>query len=443
MSIQRFQTILKTFLDSPVGTKDSSQFINTLTNEYDILMRFGFQTTNPQIRVVRGNTELMKTLLKQQLASNLISTKPIKLVERLGVGMRGYWQGAQLTVGIPPIIPAPGGISNITTNSVLVTNTGVFKFPSKQLPVSGAGSFISQLVLGIRQHIRTISGLYFTTTLYPAVPTPFAAPGVVPWSGYSVSGVTTSGITSVDIDEFIDEIRENLENERSGTVVPSYGGGGNDGSTDEGGDKRPTPQPPSGGTQVLVMFSDSTMRNSGTSTGALDININGTWYNYSTSFSPDVSLNVVGKGVVINTSTPIRSFALRPSQLRKNGLNNDCFGFATIKTQQKNSRFNPYNVTTNRGSINFWAKSFNGGQLRTRDSKNYLIDTEHPDYRQSDPFYAQTLPSSWSNSGKFMIWVDGVGQNHKGYTVNNNRLLSPRRPGLYPTGRTQALSSCS
>lgn len=184
MSVQRFKKSITSFTDSPKGIQNSSQFVNKLVFEYDMLVRLGFETTNPQISVISGNTELMRTLLTQQLISNKTATKPIKLVERIGIAIKGYWIGAQLSPFPPPIIPAPGGLTNVVTNSTLVTNTGVFKFPQPQFPVNKSSIFIDQLVLGIRQHLLTISGLYFTTTLYP--PTSFPAPGIVPWTGYSI-----------------------------------------------------------------------------------------------------------------------------------------------------------------------------------------------------------------------------------------------------------------
>lgn len=199
----------------------------------------------------------------------------------------------------------------------------------------------------------------------------------------------------------------------------------------------PPPPPPSGGsTTILVMFSPNTLANSGTSTGAVDVNVNGTWYYFSSSYAPTASLYGVGTGVVININAPLTYFALNPNQIRTSGLNNDCYGLTTIKMMKKHPEFNPNHVNGDPGSVSYWASSHNSkGQLFERGSINYMLDEQNP------TFYQQQVPADWSNSGKFMFWIEGVGVNHTNYNTNINPLLGV--PGLYPTGRTLALPACN
>ena len=188
----------------------------------------------------------------------------------------------------------------------------------------------------------------------------------------------------------------------------------------------PPPTPPKDGIQLLVMFSPSTLVNSGTPTGAVDLNVNGTWYNFSKDFQPTSFLQGVGEGVVLNVPNPITYLALRQNQIRKSGLNNDCYGFTTLKFMQKHPDFKPNNVSPTHGDPSYWADSHNGkGQLVERGSINYLLDVDNP------TFYQQQIPADWSDSKKFMVWIDGVGVNHQGYS------------GLRKTGRKTPLPTCS
>jgi len=196
----------------------------------------------------------------------------------------------------------------------------------------------------------------------------------------------------------------------------------------------PPPPPGSGNTTLLIMFSPATLANSGTATGAVDVNVNGTWYNFSSSFPVNSSLADVGHGVVLQIDAPVIYLAVRPEQVRKAGLNNDCYGFTTLKLMQKHPDFNAFSINGDPNSPSFWAGTYDGaGELVERGSVNYLVDKSDPN------FFQRYLPNSWTSSGKFMLWVDGVGVNHGGY-LNFNTLLGA--PGLFPTGRTTALPGC-
>ena len=215
-------------------------------------------------------------------------------------------------------------------------------------------------------------------------------------------------------------------------------GGSDDGGSDDGGGSTPPPPsdpPPPGSTTVLIMFSPASLENSDTPTGAVDVNVNGTWHNFSSSFSPNSFHSSIGQGVVLHVDERVTHIEVRQSQIRKRGLNNDCYGFTTLKMMQKHPDFNAYNINSNPNSPSYWAASYDGrGRLVERGSVNYLVD------EQSASFYRQNI-TRMTESGKFMLWVTGVGEDHGGY-LNPNSLLDGA-PGLYPTGRTTALPACS
>lgn len=185
MSISVFQQNLTTFLDDPSKTESSDQFAEFLTQEYDTLIKSGFQIL-AGVGILSANPSGMESVLKLTLKATLNSTtSPTPIIQDLGQGILAYWSGAKLVVGPPPLPPAPGSLSNVSSVLNPVLNVGTWASPP-QTPLPETTPFVTQFVTAITSHLATISGLYNTISLYPAVPAPLPGPGLLPWVGYTV-----------------------------------------------------------------------------------------------------------------------------------------------------------------------------------------------------------------------------------------------------------------
>jgi hypothetical protein len=186
MSISAFKANLTNYLNKPENVKDSDDFATFLTREYDTLIKSGFQTIN-SIPIMTSNVSGMESNIKSVLKATLnVTVSPTPIIQNLGPGFITYWTGAQLLAGPPPIIPAIGAVSNVSSVSNPVLNPGTWVVPSPQAPSDSVNPFVSVLISTIQTHLTTISGLYNTLSIYPAPPGAPPAPGVLPWVGYTV-----------------------------------------------------------------------------------------------------------------------------------------------------------------------------------------------------------------------------------------------------------------
>jgi hypothetical protein len=163
--------------------------------EYDSAIKRGKSVVNLET-IQQGNKSILETLFKVALLQGL-STQPgqsFSLVSEFGNGVKAYWAGAQMSPFPIPLIPAPGSIQNIVVNSNLVTNPGTWPPQPPIPPNNNTGIIVDQFILAATIHLTTVSGLIQTTSLYPAVPAPAPAPGVIPWVGYIVPPATPSVI---------------------------------------------------------------------------------------------------------------------------------------------------------------------------------------------------------------------------------------------------------
>jgi hypothetical protein len=182
MSWQLFKSTLLPVMESKVFGNDISSFSKTFTNAYDIAIRTGGDTIN-RIPVMNGNVLIMESTLTSLLLQTQLSNT-IGFLDVIGPAIISYWSGAQMMRFPPPIIPAIGAISNITTTSGLVISPGVWT--SIPVPPSQSSEpFINSFITSAKIHLTTVSGMYVVISQYPP-PTP-PAPGIVMWSGYSVS----------------------------------------------------------------------------------------------------------------------------------------------------------------------------------------------------------------------------------------------------------------
>jgi hypothetical protein len=162
-------------------------------DEYDAAIKRGKDLVNLE-SIQTGNKSIMETLFKVALLNGLSAQpgQPFSLVSEFGNGVKAYWAGAQMSPFPIPLIPAPGSIQNIAVNSNIVTNPGTWPPQPPILPNDNSGLIVDQFILAATIHLSTISGIIQTTSLYPAVPTPTPAPGVIPWVGYLVPPATPS-----------------------------------------------------------------------------------------------------------------------------------------------------------------------------------------------------------------------------------------------------------
>lgn len=186
MSISVFKTNLTNYLNKPENVKDSDDFASFLTKEYDTLIKSGFQTIN-NIPIQTANPSGMENLIKSVLKATLnVTVSPTPIIQNLGPGFITYWTGALLLSGPPPIIPAIGAVSNVSSTVNPVLNPGTWVVSAPQSPSDTVNPFVSVLIATIQQHLTTISGLYNTLSIYPLPPAAPPAPGVLPWIGFTV-----------------------------------------------------------------------------------------------------------------------------------------------------------------------------------------------------------------------------------------------------------------
>lgn len=181
-----------------------SGFANYLALEYENALRRGGDTLNG-VPILKGNRQLFVSILLAGLTKgqNTINDS-FNILDDLSKAIKVYWTGAILAslpnpqikpAGWPMTIPAPGSILNITSGPTqnIVSNSGQPNpNPSKIEPTDkfsqSSNVFCDPFVNLAKQHLNTVSGVLSTTSLYPAIPSPIPAPGVIIWSGYSVMG---------------------------------------------------------------------------------------------------------------------------------------------------------------------------------------------------------------------------------------------------------------
>lgn len=68
-------------------------------------------------------------------------------------------------------------------------------------PTNNTSAIIDDFINYATQHLTTVSGVINTISLYPAVPTPVPGPGVISWTGYTVTpSVPTPPFPTADFD---------------------------------------------------------------------------------------------------------------------------------------------------------------------------------------------------------------------------------------------------
>jgi surface antigen len=192
MSWATFKSNILDKANSPENI-DSIEFVaNLWATEYDKAIKAGKDLLH-MVSLQNGNTAVMENLFKIALYQGQASNSPaFSLVTEFGKGVQAYWAGGIMNNYPIPIIPAPGSVQNIAVISNLVTSPGVWTPQPPIRPTDNTGLIVDQFILAATIHLTTVAGVVQTTSLYPAVPSPIPAPGILPWTGYMVPPSTPS-----------------------------------------------------------------------------------------------------------------------------------------------------------------------------------------------------------------------------------------------------------
>jgi hypothetical protein len=192
--------------------KSTNEFADFFTQKYDQCMKRGLDVTT-QNTVIKGNTELMRsTILYALEAGKNAKTSAFynQSIALLGKGAVAYWTGAELGK-IPPLIPAPGTILNLSVVSNTVTNPGVWpEVPIPVMPSKSNNPYLDVFILQSTIHLQTVSGFCNTISQYPPPATP--GPAILPWAGFNVPPEKGQ-------ENFLEEIEEELLEEEQDPIV--------------------------------------------------------------------------------------------------------------------------------------------------------------------------------------------------------------------------------
>lgn len=196
MSWNLFKVNMLLYMNNPIGIVTPIQFATKLATEYDSCMRRGGQLIGKE-SVLFGNLPLMLTLVTVAQAKAITKTQPGKhsFLTDIGKAVEGYWTAATLQPFPIYPIPAPGSIQNLIINSAMVTNPGKWGTVPFEIPTKSCLTFIEAFVMFAKIHLFQVQGMFMTTSLYPSVPSPIPAPGVVNWQAYTIPDVPMFGIS--------------------------------------------------------------------------------------------------------------------------------------------------------------------------------------------------------------------------------------------------------
>lgn len=200
MSFAIFKQNMLSYMQNQGGINSYRDFAKKFVTEYDLAVRRGFQTIN-NIPLSVDNKVSMEQLANLACSTSLTKKGPDQhtFIDDLGKAVIGYWTGASLITGVPPIIPAIGSFLNITSVYATVTKPGIFPVVGPIPPTNDTNVFLDRLIGAMQQHATTIEGLYMTISLYPGFPLVPPAPGILFWTGWTIPPAKPSA-PSTDID---------------------------------------------------------------------------------------------------------------------------------------------------------------------------------------------------------------------------------------------------
>lgn len=192
--------------------KSTDEFADFFTQKYDQCMRRGLDSTTGNT-VIKGNTELMRSTILYALEVGRNSKTEVfynQSIALLGKGAVAYWTGAELGK-IPPVIPAPGTILNLSVVSNTVTNPGIWpEVPLPVIPTKSNNPYLDAFIIQSTIHLTTISGFCNTISQYPPIAPP--GPAILPWAGFTIP-------PSKGQENFLEQIEQELQEEQDPIVV--------------------------------------------------------------------------------------------------------------------------------------------------------------------------------------------------------------------------------
>jgi LAS superfamily LD-carboxypeptidase LdcB len=184
--------------------KSTDEFADFFTQKYDQCMKRGLDLVTGNT-VIKGNTELMRSTVLYALEvgkNSKTETFYNQSIALLGKGAVMYWTGAELGK-IPPAIPAPGTILNLSVISNTVTNPGVWpEAPIPVIPTKSNNPYLDAFIIQSTIHLTTISGFCNTISQYPPIAPP--GPAFLPFTGFNIP-------PSKGQENFLEQIEQELE----------------------------------------------------------------------------------------------------------------------------------------------------------------------------------------------------------------------------------------
>lgn len=205
MSWSIFRNNVLRVMQNQSSIQNADQIARLLAKEYDLAVKRGRDLLNG-VSLANGNVTVAESFFNVAFKRGLLDFNgTFSLTSELGRGVVAYWQGARMSQIPIPLIPAIGSIQNIQVNQNIVANPGIFPTYPPIKPTKSVEMFVDQFILASIIHLLTVSGVIQTTSLYPSVPTPVPALGVIFWRAYIV-GLPTVGLPDSDSNTTNDEL---------------------------------------------------------------------------------------------------------------------------------------------------------------------------------------------------------------------------------------------
>lgn len=186
MSFSLFKNSMLFYMGNQEGIQEYQDFTEYFIQEYDSLIKRGFQSFN-NVRIQKGGTDLAELNANIACQTALSVTEgPHTFLDDIGDAIIAYWQTAQLSLSTPPTIPAVGAITNLQLTGAIITDPGKITPPGPLQPTDDSEIFVDKLVNMIKFHLFTIKGTYYTLSLYPTFPPAPPAPGTLNFTGWTI-----------------------------------------------------------------------------------------------------------------------------------------------------------------------------------------------------------------------------------------------------------------
>lgn len=191
MSWNTFKGMMKPYMDNPSSVVSKEQFAKQFTLAYDTAIRTGSVSIRGfsgfPLPVSKGNTEIMETLMISACAIAQTKTQSGQhtWLKDIGMAIKGYWTGVQLTP-VPPSIPPIGAFQNVSLDSGTALGSGVWPQTPPEFPSDTTDMFLNLFVGYATAHLASIDFSVTTTSLYFGFPLIPPLPGNLQTKGYTL-----------------------------------------------------------------------------------------------------------------------------------------------------------------------------------------------------------------------------------------------------------------